>query len=119
MAIALFLVSKTEQYEVLEVRTSNAINYATKGDLNNASGGRLLIYKNSLESVKKYPFGVGTNNFRKIEQVGQHYGHAHNEALNILVETGVQGLTTFVFFILWTGYFFWKNNSFLEKITVF
>jgi len=107
--IVFFVVSKTEQYTTIEVRSTNTYNNMVSGKYYALGGDRLKIYKDAIHSIKEYPLGVGTNNFRKIDQEGISYGHAHNDILNSWAEIGVQGAISLVLLILWVFGFFWKN----------
>ena len=70
---------------------------------------RLALYKANLEMVKDHPiFGVGVG--QNVKHLPEYYkklninqetliSHAHNQYLDILANTGVTGLTCFLFFI--------------------
>jgi O-antigen ligase len=106
--IVFFAVSQTEQYKALKERTESTINDLSNGNYQGASSSRLLIFKDAINHIEKYPFGIGTRNFEKIDPNGYPY-NAHNQLLNIWVENGVQGVISFLLLIGFSFRFFWKN----------
>ncbi len=106
--IVFFAVSQTHQYETLKSRTSNTINDINNGNYQGASSSRLSIFKDAASHIEKYPFGIGTRNFEKIDPNGYPY-NAHNQLLNIWVENGIQGVISFLLLIGFSFRFFWKN----------
>lgn len=89
--LILLAVAQTEQYQVMQERTTDTVVRLSVGDLDGATSGRQRIFAHAIDNVKNYPFGIGTDNFSY-----QGKSHAHNELLNILVENGVQGLLAFL-----------------------
>lgn len=106
--IVFFAVSQTEQYEILKNRTQSTYNNLSNGNYQSASSSRLLIFKDAINHIKKYPFGIGTRNFEKIDPNGYPY-NSHNRLLNIWVENSIQGVISFLLFIGFLLRFFWKN----------
>jgi len=106
--IVFFAVSQTHQYETIKSRTSNTINDINNGNYQGASSSRLSIFKDVASHIEKYPFGIGTRNFEKIDPNGYPY-NAHNQLLNIWVENGIQGVISFLLLIGFSFRFFWKN----------
>lgn len=107
--LVFLLVSQTSQYQVMKNRTVNTVDNLSSGNYKSAGGGRVEIYENAIKSIKQYPFGIGTNNYREIKQEGSHFGHAHNEILNVWVEVGIQGVIALLLLIAWVFKLFWKN----------
>ena len=92
--LLLFLiVSQTSQYATIAARTGQTIQAIENEDYRSASSLRFEIWEVALETIGKYPFGVGTDNFSRI---GTEFSHAHNELINIAVENGVQGVLAFL-----------------------
>lgn len=67
-------------------------------------GGRLFIWKHSLEVIADHPWlGVGMGNFKDAYAAklpegtpdNRFYAHAHNDALNVAAISGVPGLVLF------------------------
>jgi len=106
--IVFFAVSQTHQYETIKSRTSNTINDINNGNYQGASSSRLSIFKDAASHIEKYPFGIGTRNFEKIDPNG-YPNNAHNQLLNIWVENGIQGVISFLLLIGFSFRFFWKN----------
>ena len=79
-------------------------------------GGRLFIWKHSLEVIADHPLaGVGMGNFRSAYAAklplgtpeNRFYAHAHNDALNVAAIAGVPGLLFFAMMWLVTIGYFW------------
>ena len=65
--VVFFLVSQTAQYNTIQVRTVETIEYVkSKGqsDIWGSEGLRVDIYRTAIEIARYFPFGVGTDNFR-------------------------------------------------------
>ena len=62
--IVFFLVAQTEQYKTMQNRTAGTLTEVSQGEYDNASGGRLSIYRTAVKIARYFPFGVGTDNFR-------------------------------------------------------
>ena len=108
--LVFFMVSQTDQYQVLEYRSIDTINNLTDNNYNAATGARLTIYQDSFEVIKKYPFGIGTDNFLAIKQSNNNtFSHAHNELINLWVENGIQGVITFLLLLGYAFKVFYKN----------
>lgn len=77
-----------------------------------AWGGRIEMYKGAFEIFKDFPvFGAGLGECEKLfpvymPELGQHL-HVHNTFLEVLLETGLIGLTAFlgIFFIFFRNAF--------------
>lgn len=106
--IVFFAVSKTEQYKVLESRTQQTVSNFSNANYQAASSNRLPIFKDAINHIEKKPFGIGTNNFVKIDPNGYPY-NAHNQLLNIWVENGIQGVISLLLLVGYSFRFFWKN----------
>lgn len=114
-----FAVSQTEQYEILKSRTQATTSDLAAGNYESASSSRLSIFKDAIKHSEKYPFGIGTRNFEKIDPDGYPY-NAHNQMLNVLVENGVQGLLSLLLLMIIAFRFFWKNlNHINETIAIY
>jgi len=113
-AIIFFSVSQTEQYEILKNRTQSTYNDLSNSNYQGASSSRLLIFQDSIHHIERYPFGIGTRNFEKIDPSGYPF-NAHNQLLNIWVENGVQGVISFLLLIGFSFIFFWKNLKHTNK----
>ena len=113
--IVFFAVSQTKQYEVLKSRTQNTVNALSNNDYQGASSSRLQIFKDTINHIEKYPFGIGTNNFTKIDPNGYTY-NAHNQLLNIWVESGIQGVISFLLLVGYLFRFFWKNLNHPDEL---
>jgi hypothetical protein len=81
------------------------------------SGGRKQMWDVGMDLVGHYPLGLGIGNAFFIQEVDPSlphiHRHLHNNFLNIAVETGVIGLTVFIwwmFAIIYMGFKIWKNN---------
>ncbi len=107
--IVFYAVSQTDQYQIFKSRINITIDNVSSENYNTATGNRVVIYKKSIESIMKHPFGVGTNNFILIDQIGPVYGHAHNEILNLWVENGIQGVLTLLILLGLAFKVFWRN----------
>jgi len=112
--ILLFSVSQTKHYEVLESRINGTISALHEGNYQGASSSRLQIFKDSINHIKEYPFGIGTRNFEKIDPNGYPY-NAHNQLLNVWVENGIQGLISLLLLIGFSLRFFWTNLNHTNK----
>jgi len=62
--IVFFLVAQTEQYKTIKNRTVGTLIDVSQGEYDNASGGRIAIYRTAVKMARNFPFGVGTDNFR-------------------------------------------------------
>ena len=109
-------VSQTDQYKTIEARSSKTINDIADGGLEAGSKARKLIYIDSIDVIKRYPFGIGTDNFDAIKvqspymtKEGYRFSQAHNEILNIAVENGLQGVISLAALLLFTMFVFWRN----------
>ncbi len=110
-----FAVSQTEQYEILKNRSISTFSDLSTGNYQGASSSRLSIFQDSIKHVEKYPFGIGTRNFEKIDPNGYPY-NSHNQMLNIWVENGIQGVVSFLLLMGVSFRFFWKNLSHINEI---
>lgn len=67
-------------------------------------GGRNVLWQIGAELAPRYPLGIGYKNSRALrdfsEQVPPEHTHFHNNALNILVETGWIAALAFVWWII-------------------
>ena len=118
-SIVFFAVSQTGQYQTLKQRTQITIIEISNGHYQRASSNRLAIFQDSFNQIKKYPFGIGTHNFKKIEQSRHPDGYpfnAHNQLLNIWVENGIQGVISLLLLIGYSIRFFWKNLKHNNKL---
>ena len=111
LAVLVFYgVSQTDQYQVLQSRTTGTINNLSENDYNSATGNRLDIYQDAFKVIKQHPFGIGTNNFLAIEQSnGKNYKHAHNELINLWVENGIQGVIALLLLLGYAFKIFYKH----------
>lgn len=68
------------------------------------AGGRSAIWQIGADLASRYPLGIGFENsgvLRKFsDEVPAELKHFHNNALNILVETGLLGLLCFIWWIV-------------------
>ena len=121
--IVFFAVSQTDQYQTLKSRTQSTISNLAKKDYQSASSMRLQIFEDTIEHIKKHPFGIGTNNFENIEQerYPERYKYnAHNQLLNVWAENGIQGVVSLILLIGYSIRFFWKNlNHSNDLISVY
>ena len=62
--IVFFLVAQTGQYNQIKTRTTDTFIKASQGEYDNASGGRMIMFRTALEVSRHFPLGVGTDNFR-------------------------------------------------------
>ena len=65
--ILFFLVSQTSQYNTIQERTADTIEYVQskgKSDIWGSEGLRIDIYRTAIEIARNFPLGVGTDNFR-------------------------------------------------------
>ena len=65
--LVFYIVSQTDQYQVLQSRTAVTINNLSVGGYNSATGNRVEIYQDAFEVIKQHPFGVGTDNFSAVK----------------------------------------------------
>ena len=114
-AIVFFAVSQTDQYEILKNRTQTTYSDLSNGNYQGASSSRLSIFQDAIKHIEKYPFGIGTRNFEKIDPNGYPY-NSHNQILNIWVENGIQGVISFLLLIGFLFRFFWKNLNHTNEI---
>lgn len=121
--VVFFAVSQTDQYQTLKARTVTTIDNLNKGDYQSASSMRLQIFGDTVEHIKKHPFGIGTRNFENIEQerYPERYKYnAHNQLLNVWAENGIQGVMSLLLLIGYSIKFFWKNiNHSNDAITIY
>lgn len=98
------------------------VRIATFGDLSEdlASQKRITFYKVGLDIIRDFPLlGVGSGNYTSISERYAPEGmdpigskiHLHNLYLQIAVESGLLGLTSFIFFIV-SVYLFIVNSYF-------
>ncbi len=114
--LVFYIVTQTQQYKVLERNTKVTITALSYSNYNNATNGRMLIYKDSINSIKNYPFGIGTDNFASIKQTADKKNQAHNELLNIWVENGIQGVITFLLLFVYLFKYFWKYLNHKQEL---
>jgi putative inorganic carbon (HCO3(-)) transporter len=94
---------------------------ATQGKAIETGGARWELTKFSLEEIRKNPFrmlGFGQRSFVKkfrefyLSYKGAQFWHAHNTFLNLALQTGVQGLVLFCFFLYRIlGYYYRKSRQ--------
>lgn len=102
--LLLFLiVSQTSQYQTIAARTGQTIQAIENEDYISASSRRFETWAVAFQTIGKYPFGVGTENFSRI---GTEFSHAHNELINVAVENGVQGVLAFLALLGFTCFLF-------------
>ena len=68
-------------------------------------GNRFDIWLAAIDVIRRYPMGVGRKNgaiLRDYPNIPQHHKHAHDNPLQITLESGFLGLATFVW---WMGRF--------------
>ena len=110
--LVFYTVSQTNQYQVLQSRSTATINNLAGDDYKSAIGARLTIYQDSFKVIKQYPFGIGTDNFLAIEQSNNNvFSQAHNELINLWVENGIQGVITLLLLLGYAFKVFYKNLS--------
>jgi len=110
--VVFFTLSQTEQYKVLELRTQQTIDNLSRGNYQGASSERLSIFKDAINHIENQPFGIGTHNYKKIDQVNYPNGYpynAHNQLLNVWVENGIQGVISLLLLAVYSIRFFWKH----------
>jgi O-antigen ligase len=117
--LVFYMVTQTQQYKVLERSTKVTITALSYSNYNNATNGRVSIYKDSINSIKNYPFGIGTDNFTSIKQTADKKNQAHNELLNIWVENGIQGVITFLLLFVYLFKYFWKYLNHKQELVGF
>jgi O-antigen ligase len=109
-AVVFYVVSQTDQYQVLQSRTAATVNNMSDGDYGSATGNRLVIYQDAFKVIKQHPFGIGTDNFSSIKQSGNKtFNQAHNEIINLWVENGIQGVIALLFLLGYAFKVFYKN----------
>jgi O-antigen ligase len=62
--LVFFLVSKTDQFNLIQKRTVDTVSEIINGEVNNASGGRINLYFGAMKIAQHFPLGIGTDNFR-------------------------------------------------------
>jgi O-antigen ligase len=76
-------------------------------------GNRYDIWAAAVDVVRRFPMGVGRKNgeiLRDYANIPQHHKHAHNNVLQITMESGYLGLATFLWWmgrfarLTWRGY---------------
>ena len=108
--LVFYVVSQTDQYQVLQSRTAGTINNISEGGYNSATGARLTIYQDAFEVIKQHPFGIGTDNFLAIKQSNNNaFSQAHNELINLWVENGIQGVVVLLLLLGHASKAFYKN----------
>ena len=119
------IVSQTDQYRAIEAKSLRDIHLLQSGLLDGVGGGRGEMFKVAIEGAKRYPFGVGTDNYHAIleDLVREGYSgwspqekafllkfnQAHNEWLNLFIENGIQGLLTMMFIFGYVGMIFFDR----------
>jgi hypothetical protein len=74
-------------------------------------GNRYDIWLAAVDVVHRFPMGVGRKNgeiLRDYPNIPQHHKHAHNTALQITLESGYLGLSTFVWWMSRFGILSWR-----------
>lgn len=91
------------------IGTEIFMNRITLGSNKGAGGGRLDIWQFALEKWTENPwFGIGVKGFRNLDFTGVKLAstmHPHNAFIEVLLETGIVGLTVIVTFI---GLLLWR-----------
>jgi len=80
-------------------------------------GNRLDIWLAAIDVVKRFPMGVGRKNgaiLRDYPNIPQHHKHAHNNPLQITLESGFLGLAAFLW---WMGRFAWLSWRVMQRIS--
>ena len=74
------------------------------------SSGRGVLWKASIDIIRKFPFGIGLNNYSRIAHEHNVYwsGYPHNCYLQLTAEMGFIGFFAFV----WTYFVLFKNAIF-------
>ncbi len=92
---------------------------------------RVLLWKSSIHMFEEYPItGVGLGNFTKLyqekyilpEAVERNLGHAHNNILHVLVETGIFGALAYIGmfgYFLYESYLRWRRQGCWEALVFF
>ena len=102
--VVFFAVSQTDQYKVMQARTSATLHGLAEGNMDGATSGRERIFKQAIAYIDEHPFGIGTDNFGHPQK-----GHAHNEILNVWAENGIQGILSLAGLILFSLTVFFKG----------
>ena len=110
--IVFFITSQTEQYKVLKSRTTDTFSDFSNGHYKEASNSRLIYFGEAIDQIKKMPYGIGTNNY---EKVNPKY-NSHNQLLNVWVENGIQGVISLLLLVGYAFIFFWKNLKHSNKL---
>ena len=119
------VVSQTDQYRAIEAKSLRDLQRLQSWQVDGVGGGRGEMFKVAIEGVKRYPFGVGTDNYHAIleDLVREGYSgwnpqekefllkfnQAHNEWLNLFIENGIQGLLTIMFMFGYAGKVFFDR----------
>ena len=81
------------------------------------SGGRMEMWELGEEIAQRFPMGLGLNNARYMREldpsIPEAHRHMHNNALNVLVETGWIGLSVYLWWmyaIISFGFRLWLSN---------
>ena len=61
--VVFFLVAQTEQYKTIQNSSTDTVRKIIGGDYEDASSGRITLYRTALKISRHFPFGVGTNNY--------------------------------------------------------
>jgi O-antigen ligase len=80
-------------------------------------GNRFDIWLAAIDVVKRFPMGVGRKNgeiLRDYPNIPQHHKHAHNNPLQITLESGFLGLAAFLW---WMGRFAWLSWRAMQRIS--
>lgn len=98
---------------------------------NNSNIERILLWQSAWEMFKDYPLlGIGPGRFREVynqSYISPHakatyLGHAHNNFLHVLVESGILGLLAFAgltFYLLYSSYMNYRRGYILSGILFF
>jgi putative inorganic carbon (HCO3(-)) transporter len=74
-------------------------------------GNRYDIWAAAIDVVKRFPMGVGRKNgeiLRDYANIPQHHKHAHNNFLQITLESGFLGLSMFLWWMASFGMLAWR-----------
>ena len=80
-------------------------------------GNRFDIWLAAIDVVERFPMGVGRKNgeiLRDYPNIPQHHKHAHNNPLQITLESGFLGLAAFLW---WMGRFAWLSWRAMQRIS--
>jgi len=89
------------------------------------SGGRMEMWELGEEIAQRFPMGLGLNNARYMREldpsIPEAHRHMHNNALNVLVETGWIGLAVYVWWmysIIAFGFRLWSSSREAKERTI-